>query len=276
QVQTIDYYSGDVIKSPHQVGPSGQHKSVVTVPLALLQKNTVQFVPPLPERKLKAINILGAGVIEKIALQFPYRFWDSKSKVQTILATFHPQSRPERNVHVFYDMDPQVKHCVLMSVITGDAVATIRDLADKDVATLCMKVLRGPGPVKYFVTHWSKDVWSQMSSALLRQGSGEAYDIIAEEVQEKLPTDHFPQTVTGSYFEWCQGSQQIAALYLKDNNKILHEDGLQKMQLHAHLLFRLLRHWFNPFEITKNAFVSPRQHHDNTESDTLLQNMHIN
>jgi len=40
----------------------------VTVPLTLLQKNLIQFYPPLPERKLKAIHSLGAGIIEKVVV----------------------------------------------------------------------------------------------------------------------------------------------------------------------------------------------------------------
>ena len=39
---------------------------LVTVPLTLLQKNLVHFTPPLPERKMKAIHSLGAGIIEKV------------------------------------------------------------------------------------------------------------------------------------------------------------------------------------------------------------------
>lgn len=42
----------------------------MTVPLALLQKNLIQFDPPLPDRKLKAIHSLGAGVIEKVSVEY--------------------------------------------------------------------------------------------------------------------------------------------------------------------------------------------------------------
>lgn len=39
---------------------------LITVPLTLLQQNFIQFNPPLPERKLKAIYSLGTGIIEKV------------------------------------------------------------------------------------------------------------------------------------------------------------------------------------------------------------------
>lgn len=39
---------------------------LVTVPLALLQKGAIHFNPPLSDKKMKAINSLGAGIIEKV------------------------------------------------------------------------------------------------------------------------------------------------------------------------------------------------------------------
>jgi len=41
---------------------------LVTLPLAILQQNKVTFSPPLPASKLHAIQNLGAGVMEKVAL----------------------------------------------------------------------------------------------------------------------------------------------------------------------------------------------------------------
>lgn len=37
---------------------------------------------------------------------------------------------------------PKGDQCVLMSVITGDAQAMVKDLEDKEVVELCMNVLR--------------------------------------------------------------------------------------------------------------------------------------
>ncbi|KAG8004905.1 Lysine-specific histone demethylase 1B, partial [Nibea albiflora] len=199
---------------------------LVTVPLTLLQKNTIQFNPPLPERKLKAIHSLGAGIIEKIALQFPYRFWDSKIQGADYFGHIPPGPDKRGMFSVFYDMEPQGKQAVLMSVITGDAVPVVRDMEDKEVVDECMKVLRElfkeqevPEPLHFFVTHWSKDVWSQMSYSFVKTGgSGEAYDILAEDVQGKVffageaTNRHFPQTVTGAYLSGVREASKMAAM----------------------------------------------------------------
>lgn len=39
---------------------------LVTLPLAVLRRNSVAFTPPLPAAKLQAIQNLGVGVMEKV------------------------------------------------------------------------------------------------------------------------------------------------------------------------------------------------------------------
>uniref|UniRef100_A0A4W6DTZ3 Lysine demethylase 1B n=1 Tax=Lates calcarifer TaxID=8187 RepID=A0A4W6DTZ3_LATCA len=225
-VQAIDY-SGDVVKVISSNGSQWTaQKVLVTVPLTLLQKNVIQFNPPLPERKLKAIHSLGVGIIEKIALQFPYRFWDNKIQGADYFGHIPPSPDKRGMFSVFYDMDPQGKQAVLMSVITGDAVPAVRDMEDKEVVDECVKVLRElfkeqevPEPLNYFVTRWSKDMWSQMSYSFVKTGgSGEAYDILAEDVQGKVffageaTNRHFPQTVTGAYLSGVREASKMAAM----------------------------------------------------------------
>ncbi|KAM9729640.1 uncharacterized protein ACNS7B_017124 isoform 4-T6 [Menidia menidia] len=199
---------------------------LVTVPLTLLQRGLLHFHPSLPERKLKAIHSLGAGIIEKIALQFPTRFWDSKIQGADYFGHIPPAPEKLGLFSVFYDLDPQGKQAVLMSVISGDAVPAVCELEDQEVVGECLKVLRElfpeqdvPDPVNYFVTHWSKDRWSQMSYSFVKTGgSGEAYDVLAEDVQGKLffageaTNRHFPQTVTGAYLSGVREASKMAAV----------------------------------------------------------------
>uniref|UniRef100_A0A3Q2TCI5 Lysine demethylase 1B n=1 Tax=Fundulus heteroclitus TaxID=8078 RepID=A0A3Q2TCI5_FUNHE len=225
-VQAVDY-SGDVVKVTSSNGSQWTaQKVLVTVPLTLLQKNLISFSPPLPERKLKAIHSLGAGIIEKIALQFPTRFWDSKIQGADYFGHIPPSPEKRGMFSVFYDLDPQGKQAVLMSIMSGDAVSAVENLEDKQVVDECLKVLRElfkeqevPEPLSYFVTRWSKDVWSQMSYSFVKTGgSGEAYDILAEDLQGKVffageaTNRHFPQTVTGAYLSGVREASKMAAM----------------------------------------------------------------
>ncbi|XP_073422202.1 lysine-specific histone demethylase 2 isoform X2 [Dendrobates tinctorius] len=224
-VKSINYRGPEISLTTADGKLYTAQKVLVTVPLALLQKNVIHFNPPLPEKKVKAINCLGAGIIEKIGLQFPHRFWDSKIHDADFFGHIPPDSSKRGLFGVFYDMDPQGKHAVLMSVITGDAVNIIKGMDDKQVVKQCMVVLKElfkeqdvPSPVKYFVTRWSKDPWAQMAYSFVKTGgSGEAYDILAEDIQGKIffageaTNRHFPQTVTGAYLSGVREASKIAA-----------------------------------------------------------------
>ncbi|XP_077789365.1 lysine-specific histone demethylase 2 isoform X2 [Podarcis muralis] len=224
-VRSIDYTGEEAQVTATDGTLWKAQKVLVAVPLTILQKGAILFNPALSERKMKAINSLGAGVIEKIALQFPYRFWDSKIQGADYFGHVPPSSSKRGLFSVFYDMDPQRKCSVLMSVVTGDAVATMKNLDDKQVLQQCMIVLRElfkeqevPDPVKYFVTRWNKDPWIQMAYSFVKTGgSGEAYDILAEDIQGKIffageaTNRHFPQTVTGAYLSGVREASKIAA-----------------------------------------------------------------
>ncbi|KAG8571873.1 hypothetical protein GDO81_011814 [Engystomops pustulosus] len=224
-VNRIDYSGHDISLTTSDGKLYRAQKVLVTVPLALLQQNIIHFSPPLPEKKVKAINSLGAGTIEKIGLQFAYRFWDSKIHGADFFGHIPPDPSKRGLFGVFYDMDPQGKHAVLMSVITGDAVTFIEGIDDKQVVKHCMVVLKElfkeldvPSPVKYFVTRWSKDPWAQMAYSYVKTGgSGEAYDILAEDIQGKVffageaTNRHFPQTVTGAYLSGVREASKITA-----------------------------------------------------------------
>lgn len=41
---------------------------LITVPLSILKAREISFEPELPDRKLRAIDRLGAGVIEKVGM----------------------------------------------------------------------------------------------------------------------------------------------------------------------------------------------------------------
>ncbi|NER78576.1 MAG: FAD-dependent oxidoreductase [Leptolyngbya sp. SIO1D8] len=62
---------------------------VITLPLALLQENAVEFSPQLPDTKLKAIQGIGAGHITKLILKFDQPFWSKP--LESCLTTLDTQ-----------------------------------------------------------------------------------------------------------------------------------------------------------------------------------------
>lgn len=52
-----------------------------SLPLGVLQAGTVQFVPPLPSKKVQAINGIGMGTFEKLLVKFSSRFWPSGQSI---------------------------------------------------------------------------------------------------------------------------------------------------------------------------------------------------
>ena len=75
QVTSVDYSSDEATVLARNLASSGKCEEfrtdyvIVTIPLQILQRNTVQFIPPLPKRKERAIRSLGVGQLEKVREQ---------------------------------------------------------------------------------------------------------------------------------------------------------------------------------------------------------------
>ena len=51
-------------------------RAVVTVPIGVLKDAAIDFEPALPDAKQEAVKALGAGLLDKLWLEFPRPFWD--------------------------------------------------------------------------------------------------------------------------------------------------------------------------------------------------------
>ena len=108
QVESIDY------SIPGKVRVTTKHgrttivdKVIVAVPLTVLKRNSICFTPCLPSTKRRAIRRLGAGLVEKVALWFPTRFWEKKIKPNQDYFGHIPQSQEQRGLfNIFYIINP--------------------------------------------------------------------------------------------------------------------------------------------------------------------------
>ncbi|XP_070534432.1 lysine-specific histone demethylase 2-like [Ptychodera flava] len=229
EITDIDYSGDEVILTSVDDEKWTCSRVIVTVPLAVLQKEKISFQPVLPPDKLKAINSLGAGIIEKVALKFPRRFWDKRVQGADFFGHIPSDAKEKGLFGIFYDMTPKGNpdgSSILMSVISGDSVYTIQDMTDQEIREKCMQVLRAmfpqenvPDPTHYFVTRWSEEKYAKMAYSYVKLGcTGEAYDDMAESVNDKVffageaTNRQFPQTVTGAYLSGIREANKIIDL----------------------------------------------------------------
>ncbi|KAE8702266.1 Lysine-specific histone demethylase 1-like protein 2 [Hibiscus syriacus] len=105
-----------------------------TVPLGVLKRKTIRFEPELPQRKLAAINRLGFGLLNKVAMIFPHVFWGEE------LDTFRCLNETSDNrgeFFLFYSYHTVSGGPVLIALVAGEAARTFEhtdpSLADYDI-----------------------------------------------------------------------------------------------------------------------------------------------
>lgn len=68
-------WSGEKVKVETTAGAFEADAAIITLPLGVLKAGSVTFTPPMPEAKQSAIAELGAGVVNKVVLEFEKAFW---------------------------------------------------------------------------------------------------------------------------------------------------------------------------------------------------------
>ncbi len=181
-------------------------KVIITVPLGVLKKAAITFNPPLPPNKLKSIQHLGMGVLDKIILKFPQPFWQTDIPALTYLESDDtPWSRFINGAYFF-------KQPVLISAAGGHTAREFENCDLVDVQQSVMDNLRKcfgnniPDPSAALMTHWQQDVYAYGSYSYIPvNASGEDYDVLAQPVADKIyfagEATHrqYPGMVHGAY-----------------------------------------------------------------------------
>jgi monoamine oxidase len=146
---------------------------IITVPLGVLQRGRVRFVPQLPAAKRKAIERLGMGLLNKHFLRFDKAFWPSGIDWFELL-------RQEPGKWSQWVSLAKAGAPVLLGFTGADSARELERLDDKAIVAEAVAALRemfgssAPEPVGSQVTRWSGDEWALGSYSYNAVGSGRA------------------------------------------------------------------------------------------------------
>ncbi|CAG0881758.1 unnamed protein product [Darwinula stevensoni] len=177
-------------RNPHQAPQVFKGDAVLcTIPLGVLKHSlrqynsssvSVQFVPPLPQWKIEAINRVGFGNLNKVVLCFDRFFWDPSVHLFGHVGST-TASRGE--LFLFWSV---YKAPVLIALVAGEAAQVMENVSDDVIVNRCMTVLRHihgqsiPNPKDTVVTRWRADPFARGSYSFVATGSsGEDYDLLA-------------------------------------------------------------------------------------------------
>ncbi|XP_034015896.1 lysine-specific histone demethylase 1A isoform X2 [Thalassophryne amazonica] len=157
-----------------------------TLPLGVLKQQppAVQFVPPLPEWKMAAIQRMGFGNLNKVVLCFDRVFWDPSVNLFGHVGST-TASRGE--LFLFWNL---YKAPILLALMAGEAAGIMENISDDVIVGRCLAILKGifgssavPQPKETVVTRWRADPWARGSYSYVAAGSsGNDYDLMAQPI----------------------------------------------------------------------------------------------
>ncbi|KAK8936253.1 hypothetical protein KSP39_PZI013013 [Platanthera zijinensis] len=221
-VHTIRYGADGV-----QVIAGGQvyegDMALCTVSLGVLKNGSIKFSPELPQRKLDGIRRLGFGLLNKVAMLFPYVFWS------TDVDTFgHLSEDPNRRgeFFLFYSYATVAGGPLLIALVAGEAAHNFESMPPMDAVSKILRILRDiykpqgidvPDPLQSVCTRWGTDSFSLGSYSHVAVGaSGDDYDILAESVGDgrlffagEATTRRYPATMHGAFLSGLREAANI-------------------------------------------------------------------
>lgn len=139
----------------------GSH-AVVTVPLGVLKRGVPRFSPALPQDRLAAIERLGFGRFEKVALRFDQPFWRAAGMPHMMIFPRNPEEPTVWAMGLDAFGAGPVLVCFLFHSAAGRMLGSTRDEAARWVLDLLANAIGEPcpTPTEVAVTSWATDPYA--------------------------------------------------------------------------------------------------------------------
>ncbi|KAL5977434.1 Polyamine oxidase 2 [Asimina triloba] len=177
--------------------------AIITTPLGVLKAKSIELEPRLPSWKEEAIEGLGVGIENKIALFFRNVFWPNVEFLGIVAPTSYGCS-------YFLNLHKAAGHPVLVYMPAGRLARDIEKMSDGAAATFAFQQLKrilpdASEPLQHLVSHWGTDVNSL--GAYSHDSVGKSHDLYEK---LRIPIDNlffageatsstYPGTVHGAF-----------------------------------------------------------------------------
>ena len=210
---------------------------IMAVPLGVLQeKGFITFDPPLPKSKRRSIQMMGAGILNKVIMQFSSCFWNPEDDM---FGRVGSGIEDRGYAYMFGSLPTNGGKFppVLVAFMAGTAAKDTEEIADDNVVVdSVMRILKqmygekvpASGPDVAVVTRWGSDPYSRGAYSYIATGcSGEDYDILARSVSDSLyfvgehcSREH-PTTAAGAAISALKAAAEIAEIHGRWRYKIM-------------------------------------------------------
>ena len=192
---------------------------VVALPLGVLKHGIVRFDPGVGSAREKAVERLGFGTLNKVALRFPRTFWPDD------VDFLGYQSRTHGEYPVVLNAARLVKEPVLMAFTGGTFAERMESRSLETVRGEVMAMLRTifgsavAEPTALVRSTWHSDPLAGGSYSHLRVGADAAdFDVLARPLSERVlfageaTNRDYPGTVHGAHLSGLRAAREAAAV----------------------------------------------------------------
>ena len=192
---------------------------VITVPLGVLQSESVQFTPALPSAKRTAIAKLGMGVLNKCYLRFARAFWPPDVDWLEYIAARHGEWTE------WVSLQRAANLPILLGFNAADYGREIETLSDQQIVASAMQTLKTlfgsaiPQPIDYQITRWASDPFARGSYSYNALGSTpEMRDTLAAALNSQLffageaSNKAYFGTAHGAYLSGLRAAKEVLAI----------------------------------------------------------------
>jgi monoamine oxidase len=214
-VQTIRYDTDGVIVETDRDSFAAS-RVIITLPIGVLQSDSIRFSPDLPAWKTASIQQIGSGTLQKAVLRFSKAFWDTNSHLLGFVAN------SGRFWMEWVDLFTLTGTPLLMGFNAGSAAEAMEARSDAEIVADAMGVLRTifgsaiPDPIEWRISRWHHDPLARGSYSYLPPGAtpddraqlGTPVDERLFFAGEATATD-FPATVHGALLSGRRAAQEV-------------------------------------------------------------------